>query len=273
MAAAGFARFTVLLLFVALVAGCSDEGEKSSDGLVERNRSRADAVRIKGASARQAVALRSVLAGMGKTRITRVDFEDARAHWSRPGVSLILFARPARDQRAGWEQELVAAVFRDRAYARKLRPVIAAGSRELQGGNSIADRPDPTFRPYRRADSEQVAERVREAAHENGAEVGQLVLLQPEGLAPVIRLRVDDPARFLSERWGPFLDALNEDMRRYEGHFIELLGVRGRPVARFFGVARSHWGGSWHQERLSGCALFSLSMPLGYTPPSCPIEE
>jgi hypothetical protein len=62
-------------------------------------------------------------------------------------------------------------------------------------------------------------------------------------------------------------------MRRYEGHFIELSGTNGRPVAGFFGVARSHWGGSWHQERLSGCTIFSLSTPIGYSPPPCPVEE
>jgi hypothetical protein len=188
-------------------------------------------------------------------------------------VSLILFARRANDQRAEWEQGLAAAVFRDRAYARKLPPVIAASSKQMHGGSSIAGKPDPAFRPYLRRDSERVAERIRNAARANGVEVDQLVLPQPHGLAPFIRLRVEDPARFLAERWHPFLVALEDDMRRYEGHFIELSGTNGRPVAGFFGVARSHWGGSWHQERLSGCTIFSLSTPIGYSPPPCPVEE
>jgi hypothetical protein len=81
-----------LLSLVLLTTGCSHEAEKANDGLVDRGSARAAAVGIRGASVRQAVALRSVLAGMGKTRITRIDFEEARADWSRPGVSLILFA-------------------------------------------------------------------------------------------------------------------------------------------------------------------------------------
>jgi hypothetical protein len=264
---------TLLLSLVLLTDGCSREADEPNDGLVDRGSAPAAAVRIRGASARQAMALRSVLAGMGKTRITRVDFEDARAHWSRPGVSLILSARRANDQRAEWEQGLAAAVFRDRAYARKLPPVIAASSKQMHGGSSIAGKPDPAFRPYLRRDSDQVAQRIRDAARANGSEVDQLVLLQPDGLAPFIRLRVEDPARFLAERWHPFLVALEDDMGRYEGHFIELSGSNGRPVARFFGVTRSHWGGSWHQERLSGCAIFSLGTPIGYSPPRCPVEE
>lgn len=84
-------------------------------------------------------------------------------------------------------------------------------------------------RLFGRADGRHVATQIRRAARLSGASLDQLILLQPQGLAPVIRLRVSDPVRLLRERdersW-----PLDEDRIHYEGEYFELVDHERRPI-------------------------------------------
>jgi hypothetical protein len=242
-----------LAVLVAALCGCSGGGPDSGDDpLVMRQDPAAMNVSINGASAAQRRELGWVLAGMGQTRITSVTLDNRRP-WTK-GVGMGLDARAGKeDRRAVWEQMLVAAVFRDRSAARRLPRVIWVSSPQMLGGASIEYRPPLRVRLFRPGDAERVAQGIRRAARVSGAHLDELILLQPEGVAPIVRLRVDDPVRFFRERYDRFLSVLNDDRIHYEGEYLELVDGAGRPVWRSYGVARLHWGGSWQRRDLADC--------------------
>src|SRR5215210_8200959 len=242
--------------------------------LVPRDEVRAAAIPIIGATPAQRRILKSILSGMGTTRITRIEVSKAGGRW--PHGQLVSFDATRRtDVRAEWEQGLVAGVFRDRSVEEGLPKLSVFGSRQMQGASAMARaRPDPSFKPFQSDDAAHVVAGVEKAADRSNASVDRIALLQPAGLAVAIRLHVDDPARFLSERWLTLLGVLNEDTARYEGRFLEVTDARGKPFVQDFGASRLHWGGSRHDRRYSGCAQFGLTGGrIGYDPPPCPVES
>jgi hypothetical protein len=258
---------------VVLLCGCSGgDSETADDSLINRADSVPTRVRITGASEAQRRELRWVLAGMGESRVTSVHVDTTRAPMK--GAGLGLDARGGKeDRRAAWEQMLLAAVFRDRSAERGLPRVVWVSSPQMLGGASIAYRPPLRVRLFGRADGRRVAARIRRAASLSGASLDQLILLQPNGLAPVIRLRVRDPVRFLRERYERFLAALDEDRIHYEGEFFELVDREGRPIWRTYGVARIHWGGHWARSDLASCWRETTRRPRGRSPAPCRIDR
>ena len=92
-------------------------------------------------------------------------------------------------------------------------------------------------------------------------------MLRPEGLAPVIRVRADDPPRFL--RMGmPALRAAIGDQAAYDGVYIELDGRGGRPLEITTNLGRGVRSGSIWIHR--GCDGFDhgvlSSQPVGAPP-------
>lgn len=187
---------------------------------------------------------------MGNTLITSAHI-DVSADDGRKRVGLGFGASRTEDRRALWEEMLVAAVFHERSAARGLPRVVWVSSPQIRPGEHIVDRaPRGSVRWFTRAEAQPLAQRVRHAVAGSGAHLDELVLLQPHGLAPLIRLRVNDPVRFMRERYQNLLAALDDDRIRYEGEFLEIVDGSGRPVWQTFGVTRIHWGHHWYLTRL-----------------------
>ncbi len=258
-----------------LAAGCMGDDTTSASALVARDEARASSVRITGASSSQRRLLRSILAGMGNTRITEIDIRATTRPRLPDGQAMSLHAKHDDDLRAGWEQMLVAGVFSERSGLLALPPIATAGSRQIRGSMTIgATKPDPRFKPFRRDDAGAVLDGIERAARRSGAKLERVELLQPEGLAVAARLRVEQPARYLSERLDVLFEELDSDTARYEGRYLEVVDGRGRPVLKEFGVSRLHWGGGGPvDKRYAGCAFLGLSRPSGYDPPPCPVEQ
>jgi len=248
-----------------------DDGGGPPAALVHRDHARAAAVPITGATPAQRRVLRSILAGMGRTRITRIELSDAAGGW--PEGDVVVFRGARNDLRAEWEAHLVGGVFRDRSLRERLPKVavVAAAS----GASSVARaKPDSSFHPFRAEDAASVLAGVERAARRSGADLEEVQLLQPEGLAVAARLRVEQPARFLSEDLHTIFEELDADTARYEGRYLEIVDRRGRPVLNEFGASRLHWGGGGPVDRrYSGCAFLGISAPVGYKPPPCPVED
>lgn len=255
-----------------VAAGClgDDEGGPPS-ALVERDQARAASVPITGATSGQRRLLRSILAGMGRTRISRIELSDARGRWPDGDVVALRTARG--DLRADWEAHLVGGIFRDRSLEQGLPNVAVVAS--WSGASTTArSKPDARFRPFDADDAAAVVSGIERAAKRGGAELERVELLQPEGLAVAARLRVTRPGRFLSERLDTVFEDLDGDTARYEGRYLEIVDRRGRPVLKEFGVSRLHWGGGGPVDRrYAGCVFLGIAPAVGYEPPSCPVDE
>jgi hypothetical protein len=268
---------TLVLLGVAAAAaaGCmgDDDDQRVTPGLVQKSEAHAARVRIEGGSPGQRRLLRSILTGVGRTGIRHVEVTGA-GDWGSPrGVEVRFESKPQGDLRAGWEERLVAGVFRDRSAELGLPKVIAVSSATLKEGSRIELSRSRAFRPFMAVDAAAVSAGVDRAAERSGAELERAELLQPHGLAVAIRLRVVKPARFLSKSLGTFFEELDEDAARYEGRYLEVVDSRNRTVLEEFGASRVHWGGGGPSEPYEGCVFLGLSRPIGYDPPPCPIED
>jgi hypothetical protein len=255
-----------------LMAGCmGDDDSEGVSALVKRDATRAAGIPITGASPAQRRVLRSILAGMGRTRIEGIELSEATGRW--PDGDLVLFRVPRDDLRAEWDSHLVGGVFRDRSLTERL-PTVAVVAAAHGASNVARANPDSSFRPFRAEDANAVLAGVEHAARKSGAELERVELLQPEGLAVAARLQVSKPARFLSERWQTLVHELDADTARYEGRYLEIVDGRGRPVLEEFGVSRLHWGGGGPADRrYAGCVFIGISPPMSYDPPPCPVER
>jgi hypothetical protein len=208
---------------------------------------------------------------MGRTRIRRIELSEARGDW--PEGDVVVFRTARGDLRADWEAHLVGGVLRDRSLRDGLPRIAVVAS--WSGASSVARfEPDSRFRPFGVTEVGAVVAGVERAAQRSGAELERVELLQPEGLAVAIRLRVTKPARFLSEDLDTVFEELDADTARYEGRYLEVVGPQGRPVLEEFGASRLHWGGGGPvDKRYAGCAFLGISAPMGYKPPPCPVED
>jgi hypothetical protein len=213
-----------------------------------------------------------VLSGLPDTRIQRVRV--APPGWPGQGFprdAVGVFFEPVRsdDVRVTWEQQVVATTFRDRSAALGLPPVVI--SEGAIGGVRIVDRQSRA----RRREPSRLDVATARAVLEDAADLGRAELdvefLTPNGLAAVIQLRVEDPARFLKYRLLRFLKAVPLDA--YEGTLIEVRDDAG-PVWLW---ARADHGHS-HIEGvvrpgLIGCdqVVIGPGGPAGRpAPPPCP---
>lgn len=256
-----------------LIAGCmgDDDSGRVSAPVVERDAARAAGIPIAGATPAQRRVLRSILAGMGHTRIERIELSEATGRW--PDGDVVLFRAPRDDLRAEWESHLVGGVFRDRSLAERL-PTVAVVAAGYAWSNVARAKPDSSFRPFRADDANAVLAGLERAARKSSAELERVELLQPEGVAVAARLRVSKPARFLSERWQTLVHELDADTARYEGRYLEIVDGRGHPVLEEFGASRLDWGGGGPvDKRYAGCVFLGIAPATSYDPPPCPVED
>jgi hypothetical protein len=259
-----------ILFLLPLVV--SDAAQVTLDEPFRPQGARRAQVAVVGGTPSQRAVLREVVSGLPETRISRVRIGPpgwAGQRFPRGAIGLFFEPASSDEVRLKWEQQVVAATFRDRSAALGLSAaVIAEGA---FGGDRIVDEESRARRrlPSRR----EVA--ALQADLEGAASLGRADLdvdfLIPNGIAAVIRLHVPDPARFLKYRLLRFLDAVPLDA--YEGTLIEV-----RDDAGPFWVwaradhGRSHISGVRRPE-LVACDPLHLGSggpPGRPAPPPCP---
>jgi hypothetical protein len=213
------------------------------------------AIRIVGGSAAQRALLREIVGTLGSThiRVLRV----ARV---RGGVNL---DAPVHSEQATWELTVVGVAFHDLSIERRLPHVLAVDAPEV-GWPTSNEGPMPP----RATRASVVATRriMRTIALASGARITQLTVSAPDGLAVLLRLRVDDAARFLERRLRTLADHAAAHERRWEGLLIEVDDARGLAWAE----GESRVGGEGYVRlSLSGCNPFPPPGMLS-PPPPCP---
>jgi hypothetical protein len=170
-------------------------------------------VEIAGGTSEQQDLLRTILSRMPDNSLTRVSVAP-ETRMGETGVGLAIEALPGDFPRSDWEKMLVASAFRALSADRGLPPVVGLPS------------PQAGYSPTSETATE-VEAKIRAAAGAAGAEVVQLQIYQPDGIAPAVILKVDDPGAFLKDRARAFLDASGNQSLNYEGMFIGVVDSNG----------------------------------------------
>jgi hypothetical protein len=222
----------------------------------------ADRTRITGGSPAQQAELRDILRAVAPTGLETLAIEPATHPWtSRARHAVVLRIEPRiTDRESEWEGQVVGQAFAIASSRAGLPQVIALQS-ELGGTRmSFTQRARPRQSPA------AIARAVEAAARRYDARVTVLSIDEVDG-RPVVRLRlhVDDPARFLAQRYGLVYATLPQGDG---GHFIEVTDAAGKLASLSAGVG--NWGMGGNSERLQSCGPSAISYPVGYQPPPCP---
>ena len=163
------------------------------------------------------------------------------------------------------EEALVAAEF---VRASRQRGLPFVGSLVFDTGAARGD-VVPLFET-RPADERQVGDyvrAVREAATRSGADVEELRTPAVSLEALVLRLRVDDPARFLKYRAPELVEALRLAPPRFVGYGVDVVADAGR----FFSFGSLPNGFTvFVRPDLEGCSPIDHSRPASAPLPRCP---
>src|SRR5918996_2566513 len=254
-------------LLLAATAACGGSGEVD-DGTTQEMRADAPIVaiaasevetKIVGGTPEQQAALREILAGIGPTSIERIEVGKPEPGWEPVGeddvtVSFAIEGGP-KNLRGEWEAWLVAGVFRDVSDTAGFPAVLVVdtnGDAVRLGRRVPAEPPPPPEATPKPAQA--LAERVRQAAAESGAELVDVSILEPAGLAFAVTLKTDDPAKFLKERVDPFLKLFDDRFQRYEGAYFRVVDEAGDTVWHAANASRMTSGShAVTRQELRGC--------------------
>jgi hypothetical protein len=231
------------------VAGLAVEGPDAGAG-----------TRIVGGSGAQRRVLREILASLGPTdiRLLRV----VRVHG---GVRLQAPAQAFRAafDRAAFEVWVVGAAFFYRSADQRLPRVV-----EVSAGQVGFPTTNAGPRPPRATASSVAATRrqMYRLALASGAQVVNLAVRTPDALAVLLRVRVNNAARFLQSRLRGLVLGARAHETRYDGLLVEVDDARGVVWAS----ANTPLGGDeYRNPSLSGCDPFPPPGPQGQARQPC----
>lgn len=272
----GLAAAGAALLPVLITAGCGGTSSASSDPrrpvFVKVPPSQVE-TEITGGSVAQRDLLRAIVAGVGGT-IPRATITDAAGWAPREGDVGI---RLEGDDDTIWQQHLVAGAFAERSEKAELPDVIAG--EVTDDGFALGhddDAPVPLTPPDRvgTEEADRLNETVAEAAASAGARVRVVRILEPWGAAIHVTLEVDDPAEFLTHRYGEFKRRTQSVWGAFsDGSSIEVVDRAGAQVLHVTQASRVFSTSSFVREDLEGCVSLGGSRPVGWSPPPCPVRR
>jgi hypothetical protein len=261
------------ILLMAFCTGCSLTGgsEPTAEVVVVEPESVDVVTPIVGASREQRQVVREILAGVGSESIRRVEIRpagpDYRPH-PRGAVGVIVKHR--KGFTPTWESGLIAQAFVNRSLREGLPAVayIATEGTSSRASPSLSAADDALSSEQRGA----LVDRLVEHGEKAKAEVRSVRVMRPFGRAIAISFRAADTARFLATRW----ERLEADVFRLVRNRFSagvLMSVEDASGANVLGVANvgQYAGSGWIAPKYEGCASVSLSPPVGYTPPPCPL--
>lgn len=223
---------------------------------------------IYGATPKQETILREILAGLPSTAIEAVHVVPA-GEWAPDDPAAVSvrveYAKTADTGRSEWEAVLLAKAFAARSKSLNLPAVVAVDTED--GGDALGDEFSDVRRQPITAD--RVTAAVEEAAQQTGAELVDLELLRPHGLAFAVTLRTETPAAFLKHRLRSFLEEIPDPAHAdLDGRYVYVIDAEKRG---FWSWGLYPYGGlHWVRPGLEGCdPVVPLGSRLGYNPPPC----
>jgi hypothetical protein len=215
---------------------------------------------IEGGSVRQQRLLQSIIDGMQPNAIMTLALVSSRA-----GVTLRMRGMD-ESAKTLWQESLVAAAFRDRAKAAG-GPIGVSLENGDSNGALIPPGPATALPAAKPGDAESARERVQAAAAKTSADLSELVIYQPDGVAVALTLKTGNPAAFLVHEMPAFLADLGDRWQDYDGVFVRLIDDSGATVWETSSVGRTQSGSVGSREDLAGCSPVAN---WGSTPPPCP---
>jgi hypothetical protein len=218
---------------------------------------------IVGGTASERALLRDIVAGMQPTVIEKIEITGSGNH-----VALHFIAPPDRWNLAFWQDDLVAASFRDRANAAGDNLTVSIFDREADGG-SLNGGPATPLPPAQPGDAAAARQLFENAAAKSGVSLDKLTIDQPDGVAVEATLQSNDPASFLVHQMPAFLNALG-DHSNLDGTYISLVDSSGHTVWETSSNDRISEGSVGSRPDLAGCSPVSN---WGNPPPPCPVSS
>jgi hypothetical protein len=260
------------VLLSTAVTGCSlgDGSDQPSALTVVEGDPSSVRTAIIGASRRQERVLREILAGIGGTPIRRITVKgagkDFRPH---PAGAVGVVFRYRDDFEAYWHSWIVGQAFVDRSQREALPSVVYVATKgEASRVAPSRATPAPPLSPDERV---RLTDSLTAAAERAGAELRSVEVLRPDGTAIAISVRVDDPARFLYQRYHILEERAARLVPRFPGGLmLSVRDAEGRVVRSGFNIGSL--GASQVADKYRGCTSLGLSTPLHYRPPPCPLE-
>jgi hypothetical protein len=274
-----------LALFVALLpiaAACGARTQtggtaRSSPMVVTSVKPSEVTTKIVGATPNQREILVDALAGIGETNIDVIEVAPAEKGWAtdEPDAIGLGFSTDEgeQDMYSLWQSELIAHVLAVRSSELDLPVVAYAGG--LGGGTSAVGKASESKPPAPTDDDlKQMVGKVEKAAQQAGAEVDEVRILEPRGVAIAVTLRVSDPAEFLDRRFPEFLSAFGGPPNGPEGRnqYVKVVDAKRKPIVELAGaqVGDGGTGSGWVRPDLIGCYYPAMSRPTRWEPPPCP---
>jgi hypothetical protein len=241
---------------------------------------------IVGGSSAQQDELREILAGMGPTRFQSVEVVTPEPAWGPHPEDAVALVVPVgeSDLLGQWQSWLLVHAFAARSRALGLPAVTHLAER--RGGVDAEEGLGPVLPEGQShptlAEAERAAERARRAAERHGAEVVRIEILQPDGYAFYVELRVTkEPARFLRDGLPRVLGLVGGPVpfageTPYAGDYSLILDGEGEQIwegaEAKFGDGSFQIGGAARWD-LEGCSPFFRGGPPGRGPPPCPADS
>jgi hypothetical protein len=228
--------------------------------------------RVEGGSSEQQSLLREIVSRVDSRGISRLVVHshelsvDGDPTLEGP-VGTGLMCDVADDLRAQWNVELIGEAFVRESRRRSLPAVIWLRTREW--GRSMTYTPSPV-RPLSADDL--TAMRSHIAASVGEGSLAHFEILQPLGHAIAITVLVDEPHAYLRHASRTLLTAVSEWRERCDGIYTEIRDEQ--PLPPLAAAWRRMGGSSSTRLDVQCCApQLSMSVPIGWEPPACPVFD
>jgi hypothetical protein len=226
---------------------------------------------VEGGSARQRGLLRRVVGGMGKTTLQRIEFAEVAPQGDARGVAIAFTTASGPSVRRQWEQWIVTGAFSRSLDAAELPAEVRATGREgsFTALPKLSGQPDP--RPLSRRQEGTVVRGLRNAVMRSGGDVVRLEVHRPYGIAVVLTLAAESPARFLKTNFRTLLTRVGVHRQRLEGLYLAVLDEERKLALEWGSWTRNRAGAYWVRRDLANCSPIRQTEPPGTEPPpDCP---
>jgi hypothetical protein len=276
------ARLALIATLVAVVAACGPARESArragdSPVVVTRRSPSEVATKVVGGTPKERQILVDALAGIGDTKIDKIEVAPAEKGWvdDLDAVGLGFSAGAGElDMLSEWQSWLVTQALAVRSNDLGLPVVAYLGGRGM--GQSSVGKASPKAPRVAATEAEikKTVQRIEAAARDANAKVDEIQILEPLGLAVAITLRVSDPAQFLDNRVEEFFTTLGgpPDGPEAGDNYLRVVDEKGDRIMELAGasVGGGSSGTSWVRPDLLGCYYPAISRPMDWEPPPCP---
>jgi hypothetical protein len=247
------------LLACALVSGCgADTAASTSSVPVETRPSTAVAVPLSGGGGDEIAVLGEIVSrvhpdGLREITIVHRPPSGAGTKFQAPGTRWLLFDYGDRTRAADqvdrlWRTAIISTAYRRLARERDL-PLVRGWTAQ-EPGDEWPESGGISAWPFAHAsppvsDTSALLERLSRA-HSEALRVVSVEVLQPDGAAPIVTLRTDDPWAFAHENSGELGTVLGDNLSVFEGSLVRVLGPAGDVIwiqgtASWAGTTVSWW--------------------------------